>query len=65
MRIFDNALLYNPVSGTWIPSSFSVDKGKIKAVGKPGSLSGDLVTDLSGARVVPGLMRMSTSKVHF
>ena len=56
MRIFDNALLYNPVSGTWIPSSFSVDKGKIKAVGKPGSLSGDLVTDLSGARVVPGLI---------
>ena len=56
MRIFDNALLYNPVSATWIPSSFSVDNGKIKAVGKPGSLSGDLTTDLGGARVIPGLI---------
>ena len=61
MRIFDNALLYNPVSCTWIPSSFSVEKGKIKAVGKPGSLSGHLVFDLEGARVIPGLI---DSHVH-
>ena len=61
MRIFDNALLYNPVSCTWIPSSFSVEKGKIKAVGKPGSLSGHLVFDLEGARVIHGLI---DSHVH-
>ena len=56
MRIFDNALLYNPVSETWIPSSFSVENGKIKSVGAPGSLSGHLVFDLEGARVIPGLI---------
>ena len=56
MRIFDNALLFNPVSCTWIPASFSVDKGKIKTVGAPGSISGTFVTDLKGARVIPGLI---------
>ena len=56
MRIFDNALLYNPVSCTWIPSSFSVENGKIKAVAAPGALTGHLVFDLEGARVIPGLI---------
>ena len=56
MRIFDNALLFNPVSCTWIPASFSVDKGKIKTVGAPGSITGTFVTDLAGARVIPGLI---------
>ncbi|MBR4987442.1 MAG: adenine deaminase [Methanocorpusculum sp.] len=56
MRIFDNALLYNPVSCTWIPASFSVENGKIKAVAAPGALTGHLVFDLEGARVIPGLI---------
>ena len=56
MRIFDNALLFNPVSCTWIPASFSVENGKIKTVGTPGSISGTFVTDLAGARVIPGLI---------
>lgn len=56
MRIFDNVLLFNPVSCTWIPSAFSVEKGKIKTIGAPGSISGTFVTDLKGARVVPGLI---------
>ncbi len=56
MKIFDNALLFNPVSCTWIPSAFSVVQGKIKTVSAPGALSGGEVIDLKGQRVTPGFI---------
>ncbi|HJJ28247.1 MAG TPA: adenine deaminase [Methanocorpusculum sp.] len=56
MKIFDNACVYNPVTGKWIPSSFSVEDGKITTVAKPGELTGESCTDLKGARVIPGLI---------
>ncbi|HKM42053.1 MAG TPA: amidohydrolase family protein, partial [Methanocorpusculum sp.] len=55
-QIFDNALLFNPVTSEWVPSAFSVDEGLVTVVGKPGSISGTQVTNLKGARVVPGLI---------
>ncbi len=55
-QIFDNALLFNPAVGEWRPAAFSVDDGRVTVVGRPGSLLGDSVTDLSGARVVPDLI---------
>jgi len=55
-QIFDNALLFDPAVGEWLPAAFSVEDGRVAIVGKPGSLLGDNVTDLCGARVVPGLI---------
>jgi adenine deaminase len=55
-QIFDNALLFNPATGEWVPSAFSVDDGLVTIVGKPGSIPGTSVTNLNGARVVPGLI---------
>lgn len=55
-QIFDNAILFNPAVGEWLPAAFSVDDGRVTIVGKPGALKGENVTDLSGARVVPGLI---------
>ena len=55
-QIFDNALLFDPAIGEWLPAAFSVEDGRVTIVGKPGALKGDNVTDLSGARVVPGLI---------
>ena len=56
MQIFDNALLFNPAVSEWQEASFSVEDGMVTIVGKPGSLTGDKVYDLRGARVVPGLI---------
>ncbi len=56
MHIFENALIFHPCTEEWIPGSFSVSNGKIVAVGPVGSLSGDEVTNLQGARVIPGLI---------
>lgn len=56
MEIFDNALLFNPVSCEWIPSSFSVEEGKITDTAQPGELTGGNIIDLHGARVIPGLI---------
>jgi adenine deaminase len=60
-QIFDNALLFNPAIGEWVLSSFSIADGMVTVVGAPGSISGYPVTDLNGARVVPGLI---DSHVH-
>lgn len=54
--IFDNAQLFDPAIGQWVPTAFSVEDGMVLLVGKPGSLKGSFVTDLKGARVVPGLI---------
>lgn len=48
--------MFNPVTLEWIPSSFSVEDGKIVSISTPGGITGDKVTDLKGARVVPGLI---------
>ncbi|MEA5036697.1 Adenine deaminase [bioreactor metagenome] len=56
MQIFDNALLFDTAAAEWRPSAFSVEDGLVSAVGAPGSLKGGRVTDLGGARVVPGLI---------
>ena len=56
MEIFENTLLFNPVTCNWTLSSFSVENGRVIQIGKPNSLSGDTRTDLKGARVVPGLI---------
>ena len=56
IHIFDNALLFNPCTGEWQSVSFSVENGIVMSVGARNHLSGDVVTDLNGARVVPGLI---------
>lgn len=56
MQIFDNALLYNPVSGEWIPSAFSVDDGIVQSVSAPGNLAGGEIINLKGDRVIPGMI---------
>lgn len=56
MQIFENALIFNPCLEEWTRGSFSVSGGRIVAMGPVGSLSGDDVTDLHGARVIPGLI---------
>ncbi len=56
MQIFDNALLFDPAGAEWRPAAFSAEDGLVCAVGAPGSLTGHRVTDLGGARVVPGLI---------
>jgi adenine deaminase len=56
MQIFDNALLFNPAVSEWQLAAFSVEDGMVTIVGKPGSLTGENVHDLRGARVVPGLI---------
>ena len=56
MEIYDNAVIFNPVLCDWTRASFSVENGKIIEVAKPGVLSGGKVTDLDGARVIPGLI---------
>ena len=53
MHIFENALIFNHCTEEWTPGSFSVSDGKIVAVGPSGRLSGDEVTNLQGARVIP------------
>ncbi len=55
-QIFDNALIFDPAVCEWLPAAFSVEDGRVTIVGKPGSLLGDNVHDLSRARVVPGLI---------
>ena len=56
IHIFDNALLFNPCTGEWLPASFSVENGVVVEVGANHNLTGDAVTDLGGARVIPGLI---------
>jgi len=56
IHIFDNALLFNPCTGEWLLTSFSVENGVVAAIGANHSLIGDQVTDLGGARVIPGLI---------
>lgn len=56
IHIFDNALLFNPCTGEWLFTSFSVENGVVTAVGANHSLTGDRITDLGGARVIPGLI---------
>ncbi len=56
MQIFDNDLLFNPAVGEWQEASFSFEDGVVTIVGKSGYLTGDNVSDLRGARVVPGLI---------
>ncbi|MCZ0861046.1 adenine deaminase [Methanocorpusculum sp. MG] len=55
-HIFDNALLFNPCTGEWLPTSFAVENGVVAAIGANHSLTGDRLTDLGGARVIPGLI---------
>lgn len=56
MQIFDNALLFDPAAAEWRPAAFSVEDGLVCALGAPHSLKGGQVTDLGGARVIPGLI---------
>lgn len=61
MIVYDNATVFDPVSCTWTPSSFSVENGKIVSTGDLHSISGEKVVDLNGKRVIPGLI---DSHVH-
>lgn len=54
--VYDNADVYSPVFCRWIPSSFSVEDGKIQLIGKPGTIKGGKVIDLKGKKVIPGLI---------
>lgn len=56
MHIFEDVLMFNPCIEGWTRGSFSVSDGKIVSLGPIGSLSGDTVTNLHGARVIPGLI---------
>ncbi|HJJ47427.1 MAG TPA: adenine deaminase [Methanocorpusculum sp.] len=56
MEIYDNACVFNPVTGKWLMSSFSVEDGKIVHVAKPRELAGENRIDLKGARVIPGMI---------
>lgn len=56
IHIFDNALLFNPCTGEWLPTSFAVENGIVTVVDENHSLRGDRMTDLGGARVIPGLI---------
>ncbi|MDV0441265.1 adenine deaminase [Methanorbis furvi] len=56
IHIFDNALLFKPSTGEWQSVSFSVENGVVISVGARNQLAGDVVTDLKGARVIPGLI---------
>lgn len=56
MEVFDNLILYNPVIQEWKPASFSVENGKIIKIGRPQSLTAEKITDLKGARVIPGMI---------
>ncbi|MDV0444207.1 adenine deaminase [Methanorbis rubei] len=56
IHIFDNALLFKPSTGEWQSVSFSVENGVVAMVGVRNQLTGDKITDLKGARVVPGLI---------
>lgn len=56
MQIFENTLLFNPVTCDWMPASFSVEDGRIVQIGNPNSLIGENRIDVKGARVIPGLI---------
>lgn len=59
--IYSNASLYNPLSMSWSLQDFSVENGKIDTVASPGTLKGEIIIDLQGKRVIPGLI---DSHVH-
>ncbi len=50
---FFNADLYNPCTGDWDDTSFSIGGGRICTLGAPPDRDG---VDLKGARVIPGLI---------
>ena len=61
IHVFDNAFLFNPCTGEWLLTSFSVENGIVAAIGANHiganhSLTGDQITDLGGSRVIPGLI---------
>ena len=56
IHVFDNAFLFNPCTGEWLLTSFSVENGIVAAIGANPSLTGDQITDLGGSRVIPGLI---------